>query len=596
MGFTGMLGLIQMFFAVIIGLYFFNLLRGQQTNRVAIDRESRKEMEQLERLRQISLTEPLSEKTRPSTFKEIIGQEDGLKSLRAAICGPNPQHVILYGPPGIGKTAAARLVLEEAKKNSLSPFGQEAKFVELDATTARFDERGIADPLIGTVHDPIYQGAGPLGMAGIPQPKPGAVTKAHGGILFIDEIGELHPIQINKLLKVLEDRKVFLESSYYNSEDTNIPRHIHDIFQKGLPADFRLIGATTRMANDLSPAIRSRCLEIYFRGLTPREIGIIAENACRRINFSISPQAVEVVKKYASNGREAVNMIQMAAGIAQGENRNYLGREDIEWVASSGQLSPRPERKPPSEPQIGFVNGLAVYGPNMGTLIEVEVTTIPVNPGEGKVNITGIVEEEEMGGGGHTVRRKGSAKGSAENVITVLSSYMGLNLRNYDIHLNFPGGVPVDGPSAGIAMATAIYSSVVRQPVAPMVAMTGEISVRGLVRPVGGIIAKIDAAAEAGITKVILPEHNWQQSFERSRLKIVPVKHIAEVFAEALVSDSKPPGYSKPLYSPQAEPVVDNKPLDSPPGKTPEHPEHPKHPDSPSRPLDSPKPVIVPWP
>ena len=79
-----------------------------------------------------------------------------------------------------------------------------------------------------------------MGVAGIPQPKPGAVTKAHGGMLFIDEIGELHPIQMNKLLKVLEDRKVYLESAYYNSEDSNIPMYIHDIFQNGLPADFRL--------------------------------------------------------------------------------------------------------------------------------------------------------------------------------------------------------------------------------------------------------------------------------------------------------------------------------------------------------------------
>src|SRR5690606_24072138 len=185
---------------IVIGLYFWNLLRQQQTNKSAIDRESRKEMEKLNKLRSISLTEPLSERTRPSTFEEIIGQEDGLKALKAALCGSNPQHVIVYGPPGVGKTAAARLVLEEAKRNPLSPFGSEAKFVEIDATTARFDDRGIADPLMGSVHDPIYQGAGFMGVAGIPQPKPGAVTKAHGGLLFIDEIGELHPIQMNKLL------------------------------------------------------------------------------------------------------------------------------------------------------------------------------------------------------------------------------------------------------------------------------------------------------------------------------------------------------------------------------------------------------------
>jgi Lon-like ATP-dependent protease len=268
-GFSDLIGVIQIFFVIVVGLYFWNLLRSQQGTRLAVDRESKKEMEKLQRLRKISLAEPLAEKTRPQRFEEIVGQDDGLKALRAALCGQNPQHVLIYGPPGVGKTAAARLVLEEAKINPLSPFKMNAKFVEMDATIARFDERGIADPLIGSVHDPIYQGAGAMGVAGIPQPKPGAVTKAHGGILFIDEIGELHPIQLNKLLKVLEDRKVFLESSYYNAEETNIPAHIHDIFQNGLPADFRLIGATTRLPDEIPPAIRSRCVEIFFRSLLP---------------------------------------------------------------------------------------------------------------------------------------------------------------------------------------------------------------------------------------------------------------------------------------------------------------------------------------
>lgn len=116
MNWTNIALMVQLFFGIIIGLYFWNLLRNQRTQKVSIDRDSKKEMEQLQKMRAISLTEPLAERVRPSSFSDIVGQEDGIRSLKAALCGPNPQHVIVYGPPGVGKTAAARLVLEEAKK------------------------------------------------------------------------------------------------------------------------------------------------------------------------------------------------------------------------------------------------------------------------------------------------------------------------------------------------------------------------------------------------------------------------------------------------------------------------------------------------
>jgi Lon-like ATP-dependent protease len=524
--------MIQLFFAVVIGMYFWNLLRSQQSNRSALDKESRKEMEKLRKLRSISLTKPLAEKTRPSSMNDIIGQKEGLRALKASICGPNPQHVLIYGPPGVGKTAAARVVLEEAKKNPSSPFRSEAKFTEIDATTARFDERGIADPLIGSVHDPIYQGAGAMGVAGIPQPKPGAVTKAHGGILFIDEIGELHPIQMNKLLKVLEDRKVILESAYYNSEDANIPSHIHDIFQNGLPADFRLVGATTRTPQEIPAAIRSRCMEIFFRPLLPDEIGHITANAIRKIGFPDSKSAVEVVKRYATNGREAVNVIQLAAGLALTDQRTDLTAADVEWVVNSSQISPRPERKIPAEPRIGFVNGLAVYGPNLGTLLEIEVTATPADrAGKGSFMITGVVDEEEINGGSRTLRRKSMARGSVENVLTVLKR-LGYKPNDYDLHINFPGGVPIDGPSAGISMATAIASAIRKMPVDNKLAMTGEMSIHGKVKPIGGVVAKVEAAFQAGATTVIIPRDNWQDIFENIEgVRVIAVDTIEEVLA-----------------------------------------------------------------
>lgn len=538
MDLMGIFGLINFFFAIVIGLYFFNLLKQQQGTKSAVDRESKKELEKLRKLKAVSLTEPLAERTRPATFSDIIGQEDGIKALRAALCGPNPQHVIIYGPPGVGKTAAARIVLEEAKKSPLSPFQTDARFVEIDATTARFDDRGIADPLMGSVHDPIYQGAGPLGIAGIPQPKPGAVTKAHGGILFIDEIGELHPVQMNKLLKVLEDRKVFLESAYYSSEDSNIPLHIHEIFQRGLPADFRLVGATTRMPHELPPALRSRCLEIFFRALTPKEIGLIAKNAAEKVNFSITDAALAELTKYAANGRDAVNIVQIAGGIVLTEQRKIIEKKDIEWVVNNGQYTPRLDCKIPSCPQVGVVNGLAVYGPNLGTLIEVEAVAIPTEAGRnGQVQITGIVDEEETGDLGRTMRRKSLARSSIDNVLTVLRANLGVRPQDYDIHINFPGGVPIDGPSAGVSIITAIYSAITKRKVSHEVAMTGEVSIHGKVRPVGGVVAKIEAAQLAAVKKVLIPKDNWQDLFADVKdIEILPVATIEEVIAAALAS------------------------------------------------------------
>ncbi|HAQ55352.1 MAG TPA: ATP-dependent protease, Lon family, partial [Anaerovibrio sp.] len=167
-----------------------------------------KKREHLEELEKVSLTQSVMELLRPSSTDEIVGQKRAVDSLLAKLSSPYPQHLILYGPPGVGKTTAARLVLEEAKKRKLSPFADDAPFIETDGTTLRWDPRDMTNPLLGSVHDPIYQGARrDLADTGIPEPKPGLVTDAHGGILFIDEIGEMDVMLQNKLLKVLEDKR-----------------------------------------------------------------------------------------------------------------------------------------------------------------------------------------------------------------------------------------------------------------------------------------------------------------------------------------------------------------------------------------------------
>ena len=325
----------QVFFTVIMGMYFLTKLRSESSEANAVKTKSTKEAEHLNAMRKIHLTEPLTEQVRPQCTEDIIGQADGVKSIKAALCGPHPQHILIYGPPGVGKTAAARLALEYAKLSPGTPFLKNAKFVETDATIMQYDERCIADALIGSVHDPIYQGAGSYGMSGIPEPKEGAVSKAHGGVLFIDEIGELQQCQMNKLLKVLEDRKVMFESAYYSEGNKNIPPYIHDIFKNGIPADFRLIGATTRRPEEIPEAVRSRCVEVYFKPLSEADREKIIRNACTRLSLPIDEQALHLIARYTKNGRDAVKLLQMAKNIIFLENRTQITTDDAVWALNA---------------------------------------------------------------------------------------------------------------------------------------------------------------------------------------------------------------------------------------------------------------------
>ena len=521
----------QMAVTLIMGAYFFTQLRRQQQAQPLSRRECAREMEALNKLRAISLSQPLAEQARPRRLEDVIGQEAGIRALTAILCGKNPQHLIIYGPPGVGKTCAARLALEAAKSSPGTPFRPDAPFIEMDATCVRFDERAIADPLIGSVHDPIYQGAGALGAQGVPQPKPGAVTRAHGGVLFLDEIGELHPIQMNKLLKVLEDRRVTLESAYYNPEAPATPRYVHEVFKHGLPADFRLIGATTRRPEELPPALRSRCMEVFFRALEPEEISRIAREAASRTGFQMDPEAAALAGQYAACGRDGVNMVQMACGLAQMEGRTEILPGDMEWVAESGRYARRPDQRASLKDRVGAVHGLAVQEAGQGAVMEIEAAAWP---GTGRAVVTGIVEEEEMGGGGHTLRRKSAARASAENVLTLLRR-LGYAGPDTDLHINFPGGGLVDGPSAGIAMALAAVSALTGRPLDGSAAVTGELGIQGQALPVGGVPVKVEAARRAGLKRVLVPRGNRMERLHSPDIQVVYIDSVEDALREMLL-------------------------------------------------------------
>ncbi len=168
--------------------------------------------------------------------------------------------------------------------------------------------------------------------------------------------------------------------------------------------------------------------------------------------------------------------------------------------------------------------------------MEIEVSAVPNENENGKMTVTGVVDEEEIGMPGRTMRRQSMAKASMDNVLTVLVNRFNIEHKKYDIHVNFPGGGPIDGPSAGITVATAIYSSIKGIPIDNTVAMTGEISIRGLVKPVGGVNAKVIAAKQAGATTVIIPKDNWQDIFKTFDIRVITVESIDEVLHHALMN------------------------------------------------------------
>jgi len=480
--------------------------------------------EALEKMDKVKLTQSVMELLRPKSLEEIVGQPRAVRSLLAKLSSPYPQHLILYGPPGIGKTTAARLVLKQAKKVALSPFAEDAPFVETDGTTLRWDPRDMTNPLIGSVHDPIYQGARrDLADVGVPEPKPGLVTDAHGGVLFIDEIGEMDVMLQNKLLKVLEDKRAYFESTYYDPADPKVPPYIKKLFDEGAPADFVLIGATTREARDISPALRSRCAEIYFEPLTPAHIVRIVENAAKKLDAALADGVAALISDYTVEGRKAINLLADAYSFAleraqeSGSGFVVIGKDDVYEVAQVSRLYQYIKDRSSEKPEIGHVFGLGVSG-YLGSVIEIEAVAFPAHE-KGK----GAVRFNETAGS--------MAKDSVFNAASVVRRVTGLELSDYDLHINVVGGGNIDGPSAGVAILSAVTSALTGRPLRQDVAVTGEISLYGQVRPVGGVFEKAYGAKQAGMKTMIIPEENKKDIPEgHLGLDVRPVETAEEAF------------------------------------------------------------------
>jgi ATP-dependent Lon protease len=487
---------------------------------------------ELEALSQRGLAASALRQLRPQNLRDIVGQEAAVRALLAKISSPYPQHVLLYGPPGVGKTTVARLALEAAKGRPQSPFAKNAPFVEASGTTLRWDPRETVNPLLGSVHDPIYQGSRrEFAEGGIPEPKLGLVTRAHGGVLFIDEIGEMESSLQLRLLKVLEDRRVTFESSYYDESAANVPEYIKRLFREGAPADFILIGATTREPEDIDPAIRSRCAEVFFSPLTQHQVISIVQGAIKRLGVRAGRGVPRAIASYSIEGRKAVQIVADAYGQALYRSRPSktsddgktqmpaITEDDVATVAQTSRLLQHTPVKARSAREVGKTFGLGVLH-YLGSLIEIEAVAFPAAlPGKGSVRFNDTAGS--------------MAKDSVFNAASVLRAIAGIDAGNFDLHINIVGGGNIDGPSAGLAIFLALYSAITKAPLPQDVAVTGELSIQGKVRGVGGIVEKLYAARQAGMRSVLIPRENIREvDKSMTGIDVVPVTDVEHVLRE----------------------------------------------------------------
>ena len=471
---------------------------------------------------------------RPRALGEIVGQESAIRALLAKMASPYPQHVILYGPPGVGKTTVARLALELAKARPHAPFAADAPFVEASGTTLRYDHRETTNPLLGSVHDPIYQGSRrEFAEGGIPEPKLGLVTRAHGGVLFIDEIGEMDATMQTKLLKVLEDKRVTFESSYYDEHDPGVPAYVKKLFSEGAPADFILIGATTRDPDAIDAAIRSRCAAVYFEPLTQAQVIRIVEEAAQRLGTKIAKSVPALIASYTIEGRKAVQILADAHGHAlyrqsTRTRATTVRDEDVIDVVQAGRLSQHTLARARRSKELGKMHGLGVMH-YVGSIIEIEAAAFPAREAR-----KGAVRFNDTAGS--------MSRDSVFNATAIVRAFAGIDPADFDLHVNVVGGGNIDGPSAGLAFFLALYSALTKTPLPQDVAVTGEVSIAGNVRAIGGVVEKLYAARQAGMRAIVIPKENAREiEATPEGITVIPVATVADALAACGLRVPLPP-------------------------------------------------------
>ena len=429
----------------------------------------------------------------------------------------------------------------------------------IDATGAH------AGSLLGDVkHDPFQSGG--LETPAHERLEPGAIHKASKGVLFIDEINMLRIESQQALLTALQEGQFSILGQSERSSGAMVK-------SEPVPTDFILVAAGNLDAvAGMHPALRSRIrgygYEIFMRSSMPdteenREklIRFVAQEVSKdkKIPHFTKRAVAEIIREAQRRAgrrgqltlrlRELGGLIRVAGDIAHEENASIVDFQHViagkriarslEQQVTDRAIEKRKEYKTlvTEGAIVGVVNGLAVLNTESSMSefsgivmpIVAEVTPAQTKDG-GRIIATGKLGE--------------IAKESVQNVSALIKKYTGEDISNHDIHVQFIGTYEgVEGDSASVSVATAVISALEGVEVDQSVAMTGSLSVRGTVLPVGGVTAKIEAAAEMGLKTVLVPKENMRDVLLEDRyldkIKVMPVETLRDVLQLALVGSTK---------------------------------------------------------
>ncbi|NLO77521.1 MAG: ATP-dependent protease LonB [Methanomicrobiales archaeon] len=435
-------------------------------------------------------------------------------------------------------------LLVSTKPDSTAPF--------IDATGSH------AGALLGDVrHDPFQSGG--LETPSHDRVEAGAIHKAHKGVLFIDEINTLHPHSQQSLLTAMQEGEFPITGQSERSSGAMVRT-------EAVPCRFVMVAAGNMDGvQGMHPALRSRIrgygYEVYMQETMPdtpenhekfiRFIAQEVKNDGKIPHFdqsAIDELLLEGRRRSNRKGhltlklRDMGGLIRVAGDLARQEGADVatakhvldaksMARSIEDQVSDEYFLRSREYDLTVVEGSlVGRVNGLAVMGSDSGSVLPIVAEVTPTQGATGQVIATGLLRE--------------IAQESIKNVSAIIKNFTGKDIRNMDVHVQFLGTYSgVEGDSASVTVATAVISAIENIPVRQNVAMTGSLSVRGQVLPIGGVTYKIEAAAKAGITTVIIPQSNLADVVIEEKyakmVKIIPVTTIEEVLEHALVFERK---------------------------------------------------------